>query len=142
MNIADKKTKAIPKLYLLVFESLQTNFYWWFGRNLKFREMVKKWVFDFYLVGFCRPAHKSIYRVKENKILSRKLFFPKKIRSTQRSVFGVEKSKVGSKLNSFCPTVKFLPFFEVLKNLNQKYFLTRFFVLITGKISKVRKIHR
>ncbi len=61
---------------------------WW---ELKYREMVKKWVFDFYLVGICRRAHKSIHGVKEHKILSRTLSIKKKIRSTQRSVFGVEK---------------------------------------------------
>jgi hypothetical protein len=39
MKIADMKTKALSKLHLLVFEPFQTNFYWLFGGNSKFREM-------------------------------------------------------------------------------------------------------
>ncbi len=77
--MADKKKKALSILYLSVFETFQTDFYWWYGGILKYRELVKERIFAFYLIGFCRRAHKSIYRVKEHKILSRTLLFKKKL---------------------------------------------------------------
>jgi hypothetical protein len=141
MKTAYKKTKALSKLYLLVLEPIQTDFRWSFGGNFKCREMVKKWVFDFYLIGFCRPAHISIYRVKEHKILSGKLLFSKIIRSNQRSVFGVEKSIFRSKVDIFRLKWNFRHFSRFSKIWIWNVFQLSFSCWLRGKYQKFKKIH-
>ncbi len=93
--MAAQENESPFKTLSFSFRTASNGFLLMIQREFEISRNGQKADFHFQLTGYCRPVHKSIYKVKEHKIVCRKLFFPKKTRYMQRSVFGVEKSTIG-----------------------------------------------